>query len=138
MIRLTKIAALVLALAVLVVSMAVAATPTSLQYQGRLTDNTGAPLTGTYSVTFTIYSDSAGTANLWTEARSVTVANGLFSITLGTGTAIPATAFNGTDRFLGIKVAPDAADMLPRQRIAAVAFARRSLEAVRCGVRANG
>jgi hypothetical protein len=127
--RLTRFAVLGLALLLATVTTALAAAPNLLQYQGRLTDNTGAPLNGSFNTTFTIYSDSAGTTSLWTEVRPVTYANGLFSLTLGTAVAIPASVSNGTDRFLGIKVAPDAADMLPRQRLAAVAFARRAAEA---------
>lgn len=127
--RFTKLAALGLMLLLAAFGTALAAAPNLLQYQGRLTDNAGVALNGAFNTTFTIYSDSAGTASLWTETRSVTYANGLFSLTLGTGTAIPATVSNGADRFLGIKVAPDAADMLPRQRLAAVAFTLRAAEA---------
>jgi hypothetical protein len=127
--RFMKVAALGLVLLLATCGTALAAAPNLLQYQGRLTDNAGVALNGAFNTTFTIYSDSAGTATLWTETRSVTYANGLFSLTLGTGTAIPATVSNGLDRFLGIKVAPDAADMLPRQRLAATVFARRAAEA---------
>jgi hypothetical protein len=124
--RLTKFAAIGFALLLCLAGSALAAVPNALQYQGRLTDNTGAPLNGAFNVTFTIYSDSAGTTSLWTETRPLTIANGLFSVTLGTGVAIPASVSNGANRFIGIKVAPDAADMLPRQRLASVAFALRA------------
>jgi hypothetical protein len=129
MARFTKLAALGLALLLATAVTAFAATPSTLQYQGRLTDNAGTPLNGAATVTFTIYSDSLGTATLWTETRAVTCTNGLFSLTLGTGTAIGAGVFNGVDRFLGIKVAPDVADMLPRQRIASTGFALRAATA---------
>lgn len=124
--RLMKFAAIGFALLLCLAGTALAAVPNSLQYQGRLTDNTGAPLNGAFNVTFTIYSDSAGTTSLWTETRPLTLANGLFTVTLGTGVALPATVSNGANRFIGIKVAPDAADMLPRQRLASVAFALRA------------
>lgn len=102
------------------------AVPNLLQYNGRLTDATGNPLNGAQTVTFTIYADSLGVTQLWTETRSVTTVNGLFALTLGTGTVIGASVFDGSPRFLGIKVAPDAVDLLPRQRISSSAYALRS------------
>ncbi len=126
MARFTKLAALGLALLLAACCTALAATPNLLQYQGRLTDGAGSPLNGAFNTNFTIYSDSTGTTSLWTEMRPVTYANGFLSITLGTVSPINASVFNGVDRFLGIKVAPDATDMLPRQRIASVGFAMRA------------
>jgi hypothetical protein len=128
MFRRLKAAAVVMALALTAWSTAYAV-PNLLPYQGRLTDIAGAPLNGNVTVRFALYSDSLGTTELWNESRDVTVANGLFSITLGTGTAIPASAFTGTDLFLGLRVAADAADMLPRQRVASVAFAMQAASA---------
>lgn len=101
------------------------ATPNTLQYQGRLTDAAGIPLNGLQTVTFAIYADSTVVGNIWTETRSVTVVNGLFNIVLGTGTPFPNAAFNGADRFLGIRVGLDA-EMTPRQRIASIPYALRS------------
>jgi hypothetical protein len=108
------------------------AAPALLQYQGRLTDASGIPLNGAQTALFTVYDDSVGTTPLWSERRTVTPVNGLFDIALGMGTPIGPGVFDGTARFLGIRVWPDStADMLPRQRISSAAY---SLNAGRADV----
>ncbi len=71
--------------------------PQLINYQGRL-DSSNIPINGTRSMTFKIYSDSAGTTTLWTELNlPVTISNGVFSVLLGSPTAFPAGLF-GRDR----------------------------------------
>jgi hypothetical protein len=48
-----------------------AALPPTLNYQGHLTDNSGAPVDGTVSMTFNIYDTDAGGTALWSDTRSV-------------------------------------------------------------------
>jgi hypothetical protein len=56
-----------------------------LSYQGRLTDDTGVPLSGSYDITFRIYDSETGGSLLWEESHSsVPVSDGLFSVVLGT------------------------------------------------------
>ncbi|MBA7542770.1 hypothetical protein ES705_35094 [subsurface metagenome] len=57
--------------------------PQKISYQGKLLEN-GIPVTGTKSITFAI-----GTT--WSETKSVSVNEGLYSVTLGETTPIPAT-----------------------------------------------
>ena len=77
-----------------------------ISYQGRLTDNGGNPISGTPSMTFTIY-DGAGVSK-WTESHStVQVDDGLFNVILGSQTALPDSVFDGDDRYLGITVGSD-------------------------------
>ncbi len=76
----------VLAVAVVVVaSLAWAAIPEKINYQGRLVDSgTGLPLPGSHSAVFKIYDDPADGALLWSETTSVTAdSNGVFSALLG-------------------------------------------------------
>ena len=99
-----------------------------LSYQGRLADPaTGAPKAdGSYSMTFRIYDvASAGTA-LWTEIKDVTVSKGLFSTLLGDTMALPATIFDGNDRWLGVKIGGDV-ETTPRMRMAFVPYATWSI-----------
>jgi hypothetical protein len=98
------------------------AVPNFLTQQGRLLDNTGAPVPGTPTFVFTIYADAAGTTNLWTETQAITLDSGFFSTTLGSVVPLPAGLFNGTTRYLGIKVGADP-EMTPRQPLTSVPYA---------------
>jgi len=87
--------------------------------QGRLTDASSHPLTGTYSITFSIYDQEEGGTALCTDTDGVQVANGLFSAELDfcTGEDI-----DGRQLWLGVKVGSDP-EMEPRQGIYAVPYA---------------
>ncbi|CAG0930150.1 hypothetical protein TFLX_01625 [Thermoflexales bacterium] len=56
-----------------------AVVPGAIPVQGRLTDAGGAPLNGTYNLTFRLYDVETGGIALCTDTNSVTVQNGLFS-----------------------------------------------------------
>lgn len=105
-----------------------AAVPGTMIYQGRLTDTAGTPLSATISIAFSIYDVDTGGTELWTETQSVTVQNGIFTVTLGTNTIIPSAIFSLSERYLGIKVGTDA-EMSPRQKIHSSAFSFRSEKA---------
>jgi Phage Tail Collar Domain len=115
--------ALVLALLLAVSQSALAAAvPATVGYQGRLYDQNGNPISGTLSVVFSLYpAASAGTA-VWTETQSVTFADGYFTAQLGSVTAFPASTFNGSVLYLGVKVGTDA-EMTPRASVASVPYA---------------
>ena len=99
-----------------------ASVPPFLTEQGRLFDAMGMPITATLSFVFTVYNDASGTTNLWTETKMITLDDGYFSTTLGDVTAMPSTVFNGTTRYLGIKVGADP-EMTPRQPLSSVPYA---------------
>lgn len=118
-------------LAVLAGAGSAAAVPPFLSEQGRLFDTAGAAVNNTdLGIRFTIYSgvdvDGHGTGQLWTENQTVAVDDGYFSVVLGDtssgGTALPADLFDGTTRYLGIKVGGDA-EMEPLQEIVSVPYA---------------
>ena len=75
--------------------------PGKMSYQGRLTDNVGDPLNGSFSITFSIYSDPGPGPSiaLWTENHAaVTVTDGLFSVELGTTLPLVSSVFGGSTR----------------------------------------
>ena len=100
-----------------------AAVPTTMSYQGKLSDSGGNPVTGTVSIKFTIYNASTGGTALWTETQSsVSVNNGLFTVILGSVTPQSSSVFSGSTRYLGVKVGTDA-EMTPRQKLNSASFA---------------
>jgi len=103
-----------------------AAPPSSINYQGILTDPSGMPQVGTFSVTFNLYGLSFGGGSLWSETQMVTTDSlGRFSIALGTVNPLNESYFTFGNRFLGITIPPDA-EMSPRQQIHSVPFALRT------------
>lgn len=77
--------------------------------QGRLTNATGAPLDGAYTVTFRVYDLVSGGTPLCEHPIGITVDDGLFS------TYFPATdcSIDGRQLYLGIEVGDDG-EMTPR------------------------
>jgi hypothetical protein len=87
--------------------------------QGRLTDPSGSPLNGEYTIAFRLYSvDSGGTA-LCQDTNTVMVTNGLFSTEIW-GTC--AGFITGQQLYLGIEVNGDG-EMSPRRPIFATPYA---------------
>jgi hypothetical protein len=103
-----------------------AAVDNVIPIQGRLTDASGVPLNGTYGIQASIY-DAGGTF-LCGDWQDVTVADGLFSMNVGTGLAVPclSSQINGSELYLGITVGPlgtSEPEMTPRQPIYSVPYA---------------
>lgn len=90
----------------------------AIPIQGRLTNQSGAPLNGTYSITFRLYEVSSGGTALCSDNNNVTVTNGLFSSYLD-GCYDYVT---GQRLYLGVQVGSDP-EMTPRQAIYAVPYA---------------
>ncbi len=96
--------------------------PQTLMHQGRLFDTAGAPLAGRQTITYRIYDAATGGMLLWSEANSVTLDEGFFSVQLGASTPFPSTVFNGSPRFLAVAVGSDP-EMTPREVVASVPYA---------------
>ena len=114
-------------MAVLAAAGSALAVPPFLSEQGRLFDASGEPVDNpNLAIRFAIYSDEAGTALLWSETQAVVVDDGYFSAVLGDtsngGTALPSNLFEGSTRFLGVKVGSDD-EMTPLQPIVSVPYA---------------
>lgn len=116
--------------------------PLLLNYQGKLTDATGAPLaTANYTLTFRIYDDALGGTLIWGpqifdgnagagHGPQIPVVNGFFNVVLGPVDAnLPSSrslvdAFRtGSSRFLEVTVASAPAPISPRQQVLSSAFA---------------
>ena len=98
------------------------APPHLVSYQGHLLDSSGAPLTGTTTITFALYSTALDSTPFWREAQTVTMDHGLFSVLLGSVTPLDPADFNGGQAWLGIRPA-GSAELLPRHRISSVPYA---------------
>ncbi len=124
--RKTRLLTLAVIVLLALSALASASVPPMINYQGKLMKPDGTPVAdGTYSITFTIYDAETGGNIRWSEPNvSVQAKGGLFAVLLGgNGTNLPANIFEGPDRWFGIQVNDDP-EMIPRQRIASVAYAQ--------------
>ena len=115
--------AFVLALVLLAGFSAKADIPRLISFQGHLADPGGAPVTGSVQILFSLYAASSGGSALWSEDRTVNVANGLYNVALGSVTPLN-LAFD-VPYYLGIKVGSDA-EMTPRPQLASAPYALRA------------
>ena len=124
-----------------------AAPSTYLNFQGRLTTNTGSLVPdGTYNIQFNLYNVSAGGSTQWTETylvsgTPVTIKNGFFSVQLGSQVAFPGTINWDQQQWLGMTVrgttscvfgscSPADAEMTPRFQLTSVPFAQSAATAL--------
>ncbi|MGH7724991.1 MAG: hypothetical protein ACREOU_06135 [Candidatus Eiseniibacteriota bacterium] len=116
------VVSLVVGLLALPAPSVLAQAPSTMSFQGVLTDNAGVLVPdGSYDLTFRIYDVAAGGAALWTEAQpGVPVVRGGFSVTLGLVTPI-ALVLDRT-YFLGTTVGTDP-ELAPRVRLASSPYA---------------
>lgn len=104
--------AAVVVMAFLCAGIVSAATVTqSTTYQGKLTDAAGNPLTGTYSVKFSLWDAATGGTELIQNYQTVTAVNGLFT----TPVSFPPYRFDGSALWLGVTVGTDP-EMTPGRR----------------------
>jgi microcystin-dependent protein len=124
--------------------------PALINYQGRLTDQTGAGLpAGSYGLQFLLWDSPTGPNTLiWAQQQTVVVqSGGFFGVVLGSPVGTPvlglspsvndlAFAFAATNRYLGLTVVssngfviPSATEILPRQQLLSVPFAIQALQA---------
>jgi hypothetical protein len=101
---------------------------TTINYQGRLADAAGTPLSGSYAMTFALWDAPSGGNLVWgpESHAAVPVSEGLFSVGLGSLTpgGIPTSAWNG-DRYLEITVGGET--LSPRELIRSVPVAGMAL-----------
>lgn len=98
---------------------AAAAVWNAIPVQGRLTDDSGNPINGTRTITFTLYDQYLGGAILCQDDDDVEIANGLFNANMNFCTS---SDINGRALYLGIKVEDDD-EMTDRQPIYPVPYA---------------
>src|SRR3990167_7969751 len=113
-----------------------------INYQGKLTNASNVAVAdGTYHMRFALYTVVSGGSAIWSEDRSTaagdraTVTNGLFSIMLGSSTALTSIDFNQT-LYLGVEVGGSGGapswdgEMAPRKILGAVpaAFTAKNVD----------
>jgi hypothetical protein len=104
-------------------SFVTAMVPPVINFSGRLTGIDNVPKNGSFSLTFKIYGNESGGSALWTETQNaVAVSNGVFSVLLGSGTALPVLVLENADnRWVEITVGSDV--LSPRVRLVSAPFA---------------
>jgi hypothetical protein len=90
----------------------------AINYQGRLADSSGSPLSGTYTMTFRLYEAATGGTALDMDIHDVVVTDGLFN----TAIAFDTSYFDGRELWLGVTVGTDS-EMTPRQELRPVPYA---------------
>ena len=103
--RTTRCSLIIAALVSLVATTA-AAVPLHVTQQGRLVDADGDPLNGDHTLEFSLYSNSDGTGQQWTETQTVSLDEGYYTVTLGADSANPLgdSVLSLTSLFLGLSV----------------------------------
>jgi hypothetical protein len=109
---------------------AAASVPARLTEQGRLfrKDN-GMPMTGMIALSFSIYGGASGGTALFQEMFNVTLDEGYFSVQLGSSKPLPASLWDGSPKFIGVKVGDDS-EMTPREEVDSVPYAIVAQDAV--------
>ncbi|MEZ5357339.1 MAG: hypothetical protein R3F48_00820 [Candidatus Zixiibacteriota bacterium] len=104
--------------------------PALINYQGRVTDATGAPLAdGTYTMVFRIYASSGAPSPIWNSGKQdIAVSGGLFTYTLGSSVPLPHNIFDNLQRYLGIQVESDP-EITPRTQFTTVPYTYWALKA---------
>lgn len=107
---------------------AYAVLPPTLNYQGHLTDSSGIPIDGPMNMTFAIYDIETGGTALWSDTRSVTIDQGVFSVELGGGLNPFPLGLYENPLWMGLTVDTDA-EMSPRRSISSTAFSFKAEDA---------
>ncbi len=122
---------LTISLVMLLLVSLYAQVPRLINYQGMLTDAVGNPIRGDVTIEFRIYASETGGTIEWAETQLVKVTDGLFHVVLGSSSPtaqIPLSLFDGTDKYLALKVGTDT-EMTPRKRLVSVGYAFRAYDA---------
>ena len=104
--------------------------PTTINYQGYLTNDTGSPLNSppNVNVTFRLYTTPTGGSVIWNETQAVEVANGLFNVELGTVSPLSLPDDFNTPLYLGIEVETDG-EMIPRRELTLTGYSVKAIDA---------
>lgn len=101
-----------------------AAIPEKMSYQGLLkTDVDTVVPDGNYDLTFRLYADSTAGPALWTETQTATVANGIFSVILGSD--VPINLPFDMPYWLGVSIEANP-ELTPRSELMSSPYALRA------------
>ncbi|MCU0612224.1 MAG: hypothetical protein MUE60_10595 [Candidatus Eisenbacteria bacterium] len=94
-----------------------------INFQGQLTYSNGDPIDSTVAITFDLFSASTGGTSLWTETHSsVTVADGVFDVVLGSTTPLTDALF-ATNTSLWVESTVGSTVISPRIKLTSVPWA---------------
>jgi hypothetical protein len=108
------------------------AVPGLISYQGKLTDNTGTPLEGNLNMTFRLYDNAVGGAQLWSETQTgVPVTRGICDVRLGAVTPLDKSKFTGDVIYLQVEIDTGSGweVLAPRQQLTSTSFAFKAADA---------
>jgi len=117
-------------LAVAVCSLAVAGVaqaqvPASVNFNARLTDSSGVPVSGNHQVQLALFSVATGGSSSWSETTTPTFSTtGTVSVEMGAVTPLSATILDGSKKYLEITI--DGTTLTPRVAIVSVPYAIRA------------
>lgn len=98
------------------------AQPSTITYQGVLTDDSGDVISGTENIKFDIYTVETGGSSLWTETHgTVAVSKGLFNVELGSVTPFGSLDFS---QELWLEITVDGTTLTPRIAFNASGYAK--------------
>ena len=115
--------------------------PAYLNYQGKLSNSAGSPLSGTYSFGFTLYSQASGGSFIfqdlnYTAGNAVSVSNGVYSVQIGSMTpgGIPPSVFFNSEVWLEVTIGQGSTNtspetLAPRERLTSSPFSFLALNA---------
>lgn len=100
--------------------------PRILRFQGRLSNDEGAPLDGTFTLTFKLYDTDTGGSACWEEVQQdIDIKDGILDVELGSETPLD-VRFN-REYWLGVEIESDG-EMTPRFKLTSVPYALMSEE----------
>lgn len=141
MIRFLQLLVCVGGMLLLLTAMTVAEIPSTISYQGSLTDAENNPVEdGPQLIRFVIWNhatESAPANDLWNSGfRTVQITGGLFSYELGLDVIFSSNLFSDTTRYLGITVGTDP-EISPRTKLTSQAYAFHALSADKADLAKN-
>ncbi|MBN2541801.1 hypothetical protein JXI42_02960 [bacterium] len=115
-------------------SLVIAQIPEIIHYQGKLSDDSGAPLTGSHTLTFKFYTVETGGTPIWTETQDVNLDSlGLYDALLGSVTSFESASADFSTSYW-ISVSVDGSPEMPRQKLGASPYSFHS----KCADRISG
>ncbi|HZS40328.1 MAG TPA: hypothetical protein VFF06_26030 [Polyangia bacterium] len=101
-----------------------AGVPRLINFQGRLAGANGAVLTGTYNLTFALWSAPTAGSSCFSETQSVAITNGMFDVNIGAATSggVSASCVFTAQYYLELTVGTDG-PMAPRIQLTSAAYA---------------
>lgn len=99
--------------------------PSLINYQGRLVDGTNL-VNGNVALSLRLYDDAVAGALLYEDSNTVTVVDGLYSTFLGDDTVSGSLTVALTNAGIWIESVVNGVALLPRERVASVAYALMS------------